>query len=149
MHLNHPHNRPNMQAHLKFSASASLAGPHTGTFPPAVLHLVRQHEVQRLWVSLCRGHLTQDSASFVGGHATALPPPGLEVAVQFDSHVTDSQAAFDRLGQALAALLAAAVPSLAEHGVMARPAVGWFGATAVQRCVCGLSYFRCTPCCFA
>jgi hypothetical protein len=119
-----------MQAHLQFSASAPLAARHAGAFPPAVLQLVLRHNLQHLGVTLTRGRWPHHTAPPPWVPA---PPPGMELTAAFAEGVNATRQELEALGQALGGLLAAAVPSLLEHGTLAAPAVGWFGAVAVQR----------------
>ena len=62
-----------------------------------------------------------------------LPPPGLEVWAEFEAGV-DEGAAFQELTQALGGLLCTTLASLPAAGIVAAPAVGWFGELPVQRC---------------
>ena len=116
--------------HFEFGAAAALRAAHAGTFPPAILQLVRSHRLRRLSSTLTRGRWALRDPPPLWA---PVPPPGLELAVQFDPGVNDTWPALAALGNALSGLLATATPSLVEHGALAAPTVGWFGETAVQR----------------
>jgi Gpi16 subunit, GPI transamidase component len=121
-----------LASQARYSSSAlTPATNHTSTFPPSIAHLVRSHHLRRLTLSLTRGHWTHPTAGLPWTPA----PPGLELAVQFDASVPDVRTELKALAQALGGLTAAAVGAGLQHGAITVPAVGWFGGTAVQRCV--------------
>ena len=86
--------------------------------------------MQDVELTIARGHW---SAAAPPPPWLALPPPGLELRAAFGAGVNDTRPAFHALAHALSALVAAAVPTLAERGVLAAPTLGWVGGRAGVR----------------
>lgn len=92
-------------------------------------------------MTLTRGHWQTSSPPPDG---IQVPAPGLELKVAWKTESSSSsevsgssgdgrKAALEALSNSLSSLIGASVPSLVEYGVLAVPAVGWFGDTLVQR----------------
>lgn len=110
--------------------SASLATPHLHTFPPAIAHLAAAFNVRRLELTLAQGRWA-DGDPLPPRELGPLPPPGLELRVQFCAGARDTQRAFSGLAGALAPLLCPVASSAPELALLAAPRVGWFAGEGV------------------
>jgi hypothetical protein len=139
-------------AHFRFSARQRLRTPSedarggsydikADVIPAALLRLIGNHPVEDLHLTLTRGRWKH---ALPPPSWLSIPPPGLELHLHVpkttplhnattttSTTMNDMDIKFQSLSETLAALTGAAVPSLARHGVLTAPTVGWLQERAI------------------
>lgn len=119
---------------FEFSIVTEMDSLAAMTISPALRSLLidDQHRVDQLDV-----RMTQGSWDFRNPMPRWLdvPPPGLEMAVNFHDGINDTEIAFQALLNKLSVVMGMSMSSVYPHGVLGSPKIGWFNGRPVFRWV--------------
>lgn len=132
-------------ADFEFSIVADINSLEATTISPALRSLLtdNHHRVDTLEVQMTRGSWDIDNPmpSWLD-----LPPPGLEINVDFHDSINDTETAFQALLNRLSVLMGVSMSSVYPHGVLGTPTVGWFNGRPVFRRLLVAALTQQTPC---
>jgi hypothetical protein len=132
-------------AEIEFSTVVDMNSVEATAISPALRSLLtdKHHRVDTLDVQMTRGSWDIDN------HMPSwldLPPPGLEIAVDFHDSINDTETAFQALLNRLSVVMGVSMSSVYPHGVLGTPTVGWFNGRPVFRRLLFAALTQQTPC---